>query len=247
MLHGCTQDAEDFAAGTGMNEVAQTRGLLVAYPEQPRHANMSSCWNWFDPTHQERGSGEPAILAALTLQLAHEFSVPDDAIYAAGLSAGGAMAAVLAQTHPDLFDAVGVHSGLPYRSASDVVSAYAAMRGDGATAPDDEPSRSRPRLIVFHGDADRTVSVENAYDIFKSRTAGSVVADGSVVRLPNTRSTTVQRVYEGNEASGDILAELWIVQGLGHAWSGGSHEGSYTDPAGPNASERMIEFFRGTK
>ena len=248
MLHGCTQDADDFAAGTGMNAVAAAHGILVAYPEQPRHANAMSCWNWFDRNHQERARGEPALLVALADILADEFAVPDDALYVAGLSAGGAMAAVLGATYPDRFAAIGVHSGLAYRSASDVVSAYAAMRGDGAAPSPGRGTHRPPRLIAFHGDADKTVSAENAYDLFEPWAAASDGADHTSVRTTGRRPATVRRVYDGKRAadgaSEEALAELWIIDGLGHAWSGGTRDGSYTDPAGPNASERMVAFFR---
>ena len=135
MLHGCTQNPEDFALGTRMNLLADEFGLIVAYPHQPMSANASGCWNWFDKRHQRRGSGEPAKLAGLAQALADEFSVKKERVFAAGLSAGGAMADVLAATYPDVFDAVGIHSGLPHKAAHDMPSAFAAMKGNAASGP----------------------------------------------------------------------------------------------------------------
>lgn len=161
MLHGCKQDPEDFARGTGMLAVAEEEGLILAFPAQPRIANMSGCWNWFEPGHQRPEAGEPAILSGIVRELAAEFGIPKGRIFAAGLSAGGAMAAILADAEPELFDAIGVHSGLPAGAAHDVASAFAAMGGrqaGGRAALRD----GGPRLIVFHGDADDTVAVGNA-------------------------------------------------------------------------------------
>jgi poly(hydroxyalkanoate) depolymerase family esterase len=163
MLHRCTQNPEDFALGTQMNKLGDEFGLIVAYPYQPRRANASGCWNWFDRRHQNRGSGEPAKLAGLSQALAKEFEVKQDRIFAAGLSAGGAMAEVLAATYPDVFAAVGVHSGLPYRSAVDVPSAFAAMKGT-ADVNSSLPTANdrRCRKIIIHGGADLTVANESS-------------------------------------------------------------------------------------
>jgi poly(hydroxyalkanoate) depolymerase family esterase len=177
MLHGCTQTPEDFAAGTNMNAVAEANRLLVAYPAQTRTHNAASCWNWFNPADQRRDAGEPAILAGLARTLAKEFEIPPGQVFAAGLSAGGAMAAVLGATYPDVFAAIGVHSGLPAGAANDVVSAFAAMRGDsGRTfAPKQmAESGSGPRTIIFHGTADRTVHAGNAERLAGSRGPGAV-------------------------------------------------------------------------
>jgi poly(hydroxyalkanoate) depolymerase family esterase len=163
MLHGCTQDPEDFALGTRMNELAEEFGLIVAYPHQPRRANPQGCWNWFDRRHQNRGSGEPAKLAGLAQALAKEFDVRREHVFAAGLSAGGAMAEILAAAYPDVFDAVGIHSGLPYKSAGDVPSAFAAMKGTAAFDPTPlAPSGRHCRKIIFHGLADETVNAVNS-------------------------------------------------------------------------------------
>lgn len=241
MLHGCKQNPDDFATGTGMNTHAETHNLVVAYPRQGANDNAASCWNWFEPGHQARDRGEPAILAALTRALLAEFGLAPGQAYVAGLSAGGAMAAVLAATHPELFSAVGIHSGLAHGAASDVVSAFAAMRGDGlgAAARPASSLGTSPRTIVFHGSADRTVHPANAERIVAAATGASVTqrsAQGSAGGRSYTRTVFA-------DAAGVALAEDWRIDGSGHAWSGGSAAGSYADPSGPDASAEMLRFF----
>jgi poly(hydroxyalkanoate) depolymerase family esterase len=236
MLHGCTQSPEDFAMGTRMNRVAEAHGLLVAYPEQTRVDNSMACWNWFRPGDQRRDAGEPAILAGIARHIVAAFGVPPGRVFVAGLSAGGAMAAVLGETYPDVFAAVGVHSGLPAGSAGDVVSAFAAMRGDPGLAPPAPRSNAMPRTIVFHGGADRTVHPSNA---------GQIVA-ASRRPLRDERGEAGGRGYVrsvAEDADGVPEVECWIVDGAGHAWSGGDAGGSHADPAGPDASAEMVRFF----
>ncbi|MGP3698489.1 extracellular catalytic domain type 1 short-chain-length polyhydroxyalkanoate depolymerase [Rhodobacter sp. NSM] len=238
MLHGCTQTPEDFAAGTRMNEQAERSGLLVVYPHQSREHNAQGCWNWFRPDDQQARAGEPALLAGLVRAIAAEFAVEPDRIFVAGLSAGGAMAATMAATHPDLFAAAGIHSGLAHGSAHDVISAFAAMRGQGRGAPVPEPKPT----IVFHGTADATVHPSNADAILAAVTAerpgGTRSRDKG--QTPGGRGY-VREMLDGGD--GRRIAEIWRIDGAGHAWSGGSASGSYTDPAGPDASAEMIRFF----
>ncbi|WGF90264.1 PHB depolymerase family esterase [Marinivivus vitaminiproducens] len=245
LLHGCQQNPDDFALGTGMNALAEIHGLLVAYPGQTSASNASSCWNWFNPADQRRDAGEPAILAGITREVMREFGLDREQVFVAGLSAGGAMAAILAATYPDLYAAVGVHSGLAHGSASDVVSAFAAMRGDGGAASHDIRNRTKPsewpvvRTIVFHGSADRTVHPVNAQRIVEAAgLSGDPMREHG--RSPGGRA------YERTitmDAGGHSLVESWLIEGAGHAWSGGRAGGSYTDPSGPDASTAMVRFF----
>ncbi len=249
MLHGCTQDAADFAAGTRMNEQARALGVVVLYPEQSQRDNPRKCWNWFHPQHQQRGRGEPAVLAALTQSMAAAHRVDRARIYVAGLSAGGAMADILGATYPELFAAVGVHSGLPRGSATDVVSALAVMRS-GAPAPARAPGGAAlPPLIVFHGDDDKTVHSSNGRALVDSALQARGVAQDAAGQGPaqptEGQSTQGQRysqsVYQDRE--GRTVAEYWQLHGAGHAWSGGHADGSHTDPAGVDASAQMLRFF----
>ncbi len=238
MLHGCTQDPDDFAAGTGMNERARAEGFHVLYPEQPRELNPQRCWNWFKHSHQSRERGEPAVIASLVRALLAEHPIDARRVYVAGLSAGGAMAAILGQTHPDLFAAVGVHSGLAPGAARDLHSGLAAMRGGGSRSL---ASPSGVPVIVFHGDADSTVHPDNAESV-----VSALVGDGLAVQTrrvesgPGGRASTVQT---HRSADGLIKAERWIVHGGAHAWFGGQPQGSHVDPKGPDATEQMLRFF----
>jgi poly(hydroxyalkanoate) depolymerase family esterase len=247
MLHGGTQDADDFAAGTRMNGVAEEHGVIVAYPSQCRIANSSLCWNWFHPEHQKRGAGEPCIIAGITSEIVAEYDVDPRRVFVAGLSAGGAMAAVMGATYPEVYAAIGVHSGLPYKSATDVASAFAAMRGDPGLRGQRKPRRAaandpRVRTIVFHGDADRIVHPSNAAKIIEAqaRPGDSVerAKARSSARGAYTRAVT-------RDKTGSAVVEQWLIHGSGHAWSGGSPDGTYTDPHGPDASREMLRFFRG--
>lgn len=254
MLHGCTQDAADFAAGTRMNEQARALGMVVLYPEQSQRDNPRKCWNWFHPQHQQRGRGEPAVLAALTESVAAAHRVDRSRIYVAGLSAGGAMADILGAAYPEVFAAVGVHSGLPRGSATDVVSALAAMRS-GAPAPVRAPAgASLPPAIVFHGDADSTVHSSNGQALIDAalQDRGLEAAAGPGTPGPGAAAQTIegqsaqgqgyrQTVY--HDRNGRTIAEYWQLHGAGHAWSGGHPDGSHTDPAGIDASAQMLRFF----
>ena len=246
MLHGGTQDAAAFAAATGMNDLAEREKFLVAYPEQARSANAGRYWNWFVPGHQRRDAGEPSLIAGITGQVAEHYGVDAARVYVAGFSAGGAMAAVMAAAYPDLYAAVGVHSGLAYAAANDVASAFAAMR-HGPPHLARPPARPLP-LIVFHGDRDATVAPANAASLIHH-----AVMAASPDRRPETLPTAVTggQVPGGHaysrtryqDPAGMPLAELWTIHESGHAWSGGIPHGSYTDPDGPDASAEFIRFF----
>lgn len=238
MLHGCTQNADDFARGTRMNALAEEFGLIVAYPLQPKTKNAQGCWNWFDERHQQRGAGEPALLAGLAQELATEFAIERSRIFAAGLSAGGAMVDVLSSTYPEVFSAVGIHSGLPNGAASNVMSAFAAMKGNGnATA---KPA-STVRKIIFHGGSDGTVHPSNGKQVFDlARSTHSEPAEYQIDAVINGKRVTRSLI---GQAQDHAIAEHWLIHGGGHAWSGGDHRGSYVDATGPDASREMVRFF----
>lgn len=251
MLHGCRQSPDDFAAGTRMMEMAESHGFLVAYPEQAANANGSKCWNWYRAQDQSRDTGEPSLIAGITRDIVRSFPIDMKRVFVAGLSAGGAMAVILGRTYPDLFAAVGVHSGLPYGAAHDVKSAIAAMKIDPGNALFSASPTSTLLVptIVFHGDFDATVNVGNGTHIVAQTVAQARRGQANEVPLQATEyagSTTGGKRYTRTvyrDRTGRPLVEGWLVHGGGHVWSGGSNSGSYTDPTGPDASEAMIHFF----
>jgi poly(hydroxyalkanoate) depolymerase family esterase len=254
MLHGCKQNPDDFAAGTRMNALADEFGFVVVYPAQCRKANISQCWNWFQAKDQRRDSGEPSLIAGITREVLAEYSLDARRVYAAGLSAGGAMAVIMGATYPDLYAAIGVHSGLAYESAQDVRSAFEAMRGPASRRAKRKARRGAPHTrtvptIVFHGDQDTTVHPSNGDDLTEQAAApGTAAPQGTpdeqvrhVERGETGGRTYTRTVYR--ERTGIPLIEQWVIHGAAHTWSGGSTKGSYTDPLGPEASREMLRFF----
>jgi poly(hydroxyalkanoate) depolymerase family esterase len=254
MLHGCTQSADDFAAGTRMNRLADEHGFIVVYPEQAAQANPQKCWNWFNPEDQRRDAGEPSLIAGIVREVASAHDVDVQRIFVAGLSAGAAMAVVLGATYPELFAGVGAHSGLPFGIAHDVPSALAAMKGGRGQRAASKVQRrmnntGRPvPVIVFHGDRDHTVQSSNGTQIvaqalqaYREHSAGhdmSVITEEGVSAGGRRFTRSVHA-----DAAGRTRVEHWSVQGAGHAWSGGDASGSFTDGTGPDASAAMLHFF----
>lgn len=248
MLHGCTQTPDDFAIGTGMNDLALAHGFFVLYPAQSDEAHGHRCWNWYQHRHQQRGGGEPALLAGMTRAVMAEYGIDPQRVYVAGLSAGGAMAAILGDAYPELFAAVGVHSGLATGAAKDVTSAWVAMKGragiwalPGWVFPGWVRTPGRP-TIVFHGDRDKTVHPING-----ARVVAASLRSGAMTQTHLHRGRTGQGCEytrtTHQDLSGQVTSEHWLVHGAGHAWSGGRPQGSYTDPQGPDATSEMLRFF----
>jgi len=245
MLHGCHQTADDFAAGTRMNQLADQMGFIVAYPEQAASAHPSRCWNWFHAAHQERDEGEPSLIAGITREVIARHHADPRRVYVAGISAGGAMAAIMGHTYPDLYAAVGIHSGLPYAAARDALSALAAMRGlRGTLDPRYRPAffRAIP-TIVFHGDLDTTVHTRNSMQAIVQASPAEDRGTETVEKGEENGRRYTRTSYK--DGAGKTALEHWLVHGGGHAWSGGSSNGSYVDPRGPDASRAMLKFFLG--
>ena len=240
MLHGCTQSPDDFAAGTRMNFLAEEQNCFVVYPEQPSGANHAKCWNWFRSGDQRRGGGEPSLIAGITRQIMREHAIDPKRVYVAGLSAGGAAAAIMGATYADLYASVGIHSGLACGAASDLPSAFVAMRqGNGSDAIG--KAGSAVPTIVFHGDRDTTVHPNNGDRILEqSAKATSPTTKVLRGRVPHGHAYTRTILTDGG---GPAMSEHWNIHGAGHAWSGGSPAGSYTDPRGPDATREMLRFF----
>ena len=241
MLHGCTQSPEDFAAGTRMNFIAEEQTCFVVYPAQRSEANQAKCWNWFRTADQRRGKGEPSLIAGITRKVMRDYSVDPNRVYVAGLSAGAAAAAVMGATYSDLYAAIGVHSGLACGAAIDLPSAFVAMRQGGGSNEVILGEGSPVPTIVFHGDRDTTVHPNN----------GDQILEQSVRTTSTQKNVHRGRVPGGHaytrtihtDASGRGIFEHWNIHGAGHARSGGSSAGSYTDPRGPDATREMLRFF----
>jgi poly(hydroxyalkanoate) depolymerase family esterase len=267
LLHGCTQDAASFAAATLMNDAADRHGFVAVYPQQERGDNPQACWNWFLPQHQTRGAGEPASIAAIIRELMgtpSPWTIDTRRVFVAGLSAGGAMAAIMANVYPDLFAAVAVHSGLSYRSAGSMGAAFTAMargaedpiaQGRAAHAAMGDLARPVPSMVI-HGTADDTVAPVNADQVLEQSMTANRLAAPETCDLEIAHPTTTSRgQVDGGHAytrcqwtdrRGVLIHELLKVHGLGHAWSGGAPGGSYSDPRGPDATEAIWRFFAQT-
>ena len=240
MLHGCSQSPEDFAAGTGMNDAAERFGCLVAYPGQTAQAHAQKCWKWFSAEDQQRDAGEPSLIAGITRQVMQEYAIDPRRVFVAGLSAGGAAAAIMGATYPELFAAIGVHSGLACGAARDLPTALAAMKRGAGAVQTSRAGRPLP-AIVFHGDRDTTVSPLNGDDVITQSTRDAGLR--RTVQPPRTEGGRECTRTTFTDAAGRVVTEQWLIHGAGHAWSGGRPAGSYTDPSGPDATAEMLRFF----
>ncbi|MBM7647036.1 poly(hydroxyalkanoate) depolymerase family esterase [Scopulibacillus daqui] len=274
MLHGCKQDPDDFARGTKMNDLAERENFFVLYPEMnalfnpfnPTEFNIDRCWNWFLDDNQHRAEGQPKIIKDMIDDIKKNYSIAANKVYAAGLSAGAAMATILGVTYPDVFSAIGVCSGLPYDAVDVFIpvdpTAQTALNvmiqgtadpyqcGNAAYEEMGAYKRKMP-VIVFHGICDTTVHPINGQQVIIQWAQTNFLAEGGKGKadvtpasqktgIINKRSYT-QHIY--NDKEGKPLMELWMIDLMGHKWSGGSPEGSYTDPLGPDASSLIWHFF----
>ncbi|GGA16675.1 extracellular catalytic domain type 1 short-chain-length polyhydroxyalkanoate depolymerase [Psychrobacillus lasiicapitis] len=262
MLHGCTQDATQFSTGTKMNALSEEKGFLVLYPEQSASSNANKCWNWFETGHQSRGSGEPSVIAGMVQSIKTDYSIKDDQVYVAGLSAGAAMSVIMGATYPDVFSGIGVGAGLEYKAATSMTEAFTAMSSGGANpiqrgrdAYKAMASRAKPlKIIVFHGTSDYTVNKVNGDQVISQwAVTNSLAATGTEgwlddqadstqnLQVPSGKSYTV---YDYKAQDNQVWMKKVNILNMGHAWSGGNSQGSYTDPQGPDASRMMWEFFQ---
>jgi len=264
MMHGCTQSAADFAAGTQMNLVAEEHNLIVVYPQQVRKNNSLYCWNWFDLANQSRDHGEPAVIIGIVqdiLQNTAQWTIDTARIYVAGISAGAAMSVILGATYPDIFAAIGIHSGLEYQALK---SHHGALTISKRGGPDPlqqgqaayEAMGSYARIvptIVFHGTKDTVINITNGDQVVQQWMQTDMLASHDTYvadfNAPATATTYkiptgyAYTVYTWQNSRGKTIQEYWKVNGLGHAWSGGNSSGSYTDSRGPSASEALYAFF----
>lgn len=241
MLHGCSQNPDDFAAGTRMNAVAEETPCLVVYPAQTAAANGARCWNWYSALDQKRDQGEPSIIAGITRDIIETYHSDPRQVYIAGLSAGGAMAVIMGSTYPELYAAVGVHSGLPFAAARNLPSALAAMKIALRPASIRATQTEFP-VIVFHGDRDKTVHPRNADHVIEQNMHHATSSDAMVQQGQVADGHSYTRTVHFDDQR-QAVAEQWLIHGAGHAWSGGSEHGSYTDPQGPDATQEMMRFF----
>ena len=251
LLHGCRQGSVDFAQDSGFTGAADADGFVVVAPRQELRHQLGRCWRWYDSGHQQRDLGEPALLAGIVAEVLGrdtEFRIDRRRVYAAGLSAGGAMALILATTYPDVIAAAGVHSATAYRSATQSFRALSAMAARG-TAPRGATGEMAP-VVLIHGTGDQVVRPTNADRIVDQWLTSR--DDGGAWRRVRTLARTRSFVVDGRRCirtrwyslRGRRVLEYWRVDGLAHAWSGGRTSGSYIDPSGPEATQIMTSFFR---
>ena len=246
MLHGCTQDPDDFARGTRFNSAAADAGVIVVWPEQTAQQQPQKCWSWYDPAHQAAGAGEPAIIAGITREVMASHAVDPARVYVAGVSAGAAMAVNTAAAYPELYAAVAAHSGIAYRAAQTVPAALSVMKS-GAADPDALAGMlkaalgpHRPALIAIHGGADVVVVPANSRQLAAQWAGALGLGPAAESTSTEDGASFARTVYD--DAGGAPQVELLIVAGVGHAWSGGSPEGTFTHAGSPDATAHILRF-----
>jgi poly(hydroxyalkanoate) depolymerase family esterase len=255
-LHGCTESADDFRQLTRFDELADAKNAIVVFPDKSSYADSTSCWNWYKTSHMQRGSGEPALIAGVTAEVRDAYTIDPHRIYAAGLSAGGAMASVMSATYPDVFAAAGIGSGCEYAAGASCAG-YRGIDPESAGKQAFQAMGSQKRVvpaIIFQGDADKTVPEINAEQLVQQWQATDDWADdgarnASIPAAPmdskngtaaGGRAYSVKRYSDGHD---NELIQFWVVHGMPHAWSGGCGCAAYADPAGPDESKEMYDFF----
>jgi poly(hydroxyalkanoate) depolymerase family esterase len=263
MLHGCTQDPDQFATGTKMNSIAERETFIAVYPDQPSSENQNKCWRWFLSSHQSRGYGDPAHIAGITAKVKKDYSIHNDKVYVTGLSAGAAMSVIMGATYPDVFAAIGVGAGLEYKAATSESSAWNVML-NGGPDPNQQGTTAYHAMgsykrvvptIVFHGTSDYTVYPVNGHQVLSqwaqtNDLASDGLDNGNIDDTPE--ETVTGKVPDGRtfthytykDSTGATVLEKYMIDGMGHAWSGGNSAGSYTDPKGPDSSEITWQFFK---
>ncbi|AWH53533.1 PHB depolymerase esterase [Stenotrophomonas sp. ESTM1D_MKCIP4_1] len=256
VLHGCVTGPNLMGEASGFNDVADTEGFIVVYPRQNVTANPMRCWNFPLPVNQARGSGEPSILAGIVDEVKAGYAVDPRRVYVTGISAGGAMTATMLACYSDVFAAGAIHAGGMYKGATTVSgSAYALLAGS-IYSPDSNgrlawqcSGSPKPRplpVLVFHGSADSTVNPINGQQAVRQFLQTNDLADDGLDndsvkyvptstyqgQVPGGRSYTVD-TYAYN---GRVLAQHYVVQGMGHAWSGSQTGLPFTDAQGPDAT-----------
>ena len=266
MLHGCTQTAVDFATSTRMNQLADQHKFIVVYPQQTSVYSQNLCWNWFKSSNQSRDQGEPAIIAGIVQAVelnTSQWTIDTNRVYIAGFSAGAAMAVILGATYPDLFAAIGVHSGVEYQAATSTINSLKVM-SQGGPDPQQQGQAAFDAMgtaahviptIVFQGTNDLIVNPVNGDQVVQQwmQTDHLASNDTYTADYGNPSSYGTEQVPGGysytvsgwNNDQGDVVQEYWRVDGMGHAWSGGNPGSSYADPSGPDASLAMVQFFMG--
>lgn len=260
-LHGCGSNADEESRWSRFNELAEAFGLLVAYPEQDPNANGSRCWNWFLEEHHQRDAGEPSIIAGITRAVMDRWNVDARRVYLAGISAGGAMADIMAVTYPDLYAAAMIYAGCEYQGGPTCLGATGTLSGDESGARSIAAMGAHARAVpvfVIQGDADPVVPPGNAELVVGqflaiADTVDDGANDGSVSRTPASTSTgaspegATYEVDQYRDAAGCLLVERWLIHGMGHMWSNAESNGSARDalltfPTGPDVSAPTIEF-----